>query len=891
MTGPPRLAVWLLRLSAHGGHLDEIEGDLRDLYERRAAVSGVVYASRRYWRDVISFYGPRPRLRRTSMAGRPQGAGSMSAFAFDLRHVMQAIARRPAFFVVAALTLGVGFAAHFTAFAIVDRLLLAPPPHVADASRVFRLHIDRADVSGGRFTWFQTPYLAYQNLRRDARSFSGMAAYRTSRASVGTGADARMIAMVYADEHYFPLLGVAPLRGRTFTAEENAAPSGRPVLVISDAYWRAAFGADENILGQAMRVGPDTFTIIGVAPPGFTGDTPDVVDAWAPLFTSTRELPATWTTSHLFRSVMVLARLPEGRSPPTAAEETATAYRRSSEGTPAADQTARIYLAPLSPGRESNGQLTNQARIALWLEGVALLVLLVAIANVVNLQMSRAAEQRRDQAVRVAIGAGRGRLLSTLVIDILAVAIGGSAIGGLLTWWTASALHRLLMPTAARVGDPSRLILVAAATLVATTVVIVAFAMLQVRMEGIAERLRTGRGGDGFSRARLRQGLLVSQVVMSALLLVGAGLFLQSIVKVGRLQFGIDPDRVLTISLPLSGAGFTTAASEDFYARALEVLDAVPGIERAAASHSTPFSPSQRVDIFVPGFERLPLETGNYPTFYTITPGFFETMGMRLLRGRTFADTDRTGAPLVIIVEAALAETMWPGQDAIGKCLILVAGDRPCREIVGVVSNTRRFVGTATGALRYYVPMGQRVLNIPPQALLVRTTGDPVSMIGSVRAALLGVVANLPYAQIRVLRDLAEPETRPWRLGGTLFVLFGGAALFVATAGVYALLTVSVTQRTREIGVRLALGATPSRTRGMIVRQCLGWVVAGLALGLIAALAVGRFIRPLLFETSPYDAMVFAATGALLLTVALMASLVPAVRASRVDPTTALKAE
>ena len=815
----------------------------------------------------------------------------MAAFVFDLQDVLQSIRRRPGFFVVATLTLAVGFAAHFAAFGIVDRLLLSPPSHVASANRVFRMHIDRADVSGGRFTWFQTPYLAYQNLRQHARGFSAMAAYRTSRASVGTGADARMIAMVYADEHYFALLGVSPQRGRVFTADENAAPSGTPVVVLSDAYWRAAFGADENVVGQTLRIGPDAFTVIGVAPAGFTGDTPDVVDAWAPLFTAARELPSTWTTSPMFRSVMVLTRLADGAQPQTVAAEAATAYRRTSEGTAAADETARVYLASLSPGRGSQGQLTDQARIALWLEGVALLVLLVAIANVVNLQMSRAAEQRREQAVRVALGAARGRLFSTLVLEMFAIAAGGAALGVLLTWWSASALHRLLIPTAAQSSDPTRFALVAAIAVIATTTLVTAFAALQIRMEGIAERLRTGRGGDGFSRARLRQGLLVSQVVMSALLLVGAGLFLQSIVKVGRLQFGIDPDRVLTISLPLSGAGFSSAAAEDFYTRAIAGLDAVPGVEHVAASHSTPFSPSQRVDIFVPGFERLPLETGNYPTFYTITPGFFDTMGMRVLRGRGFTDADRSGAPQVIVVESALAGTLWPGQDAIGKCLILVAGDRPCREIVGVVSNTRRFVSTANGALRYYVPMGQRVLNLPPQALLVRTTGDPFGMIASVRAALLDVAGNLPYAQIRVLRELAEPETRPWRLGGMLFTLFGAAALFVATAGVYALLSVIVTQRTREIGVRLALGATPARARGMIVRQCLGWVVAGLALGLIAALAVGKFIEPLLFETSPYDARVFAATGALLLAVALMASLVPAIRASRVDPTTALKTE
>jgi predicted permease len=888
---PPRLALWLLRLSRHGGRGEEIELDLGELFERRAAASGIAYARRRYWRDVLSFYGPRPRLRGAHASTSHQGAGPMSAFAFDLHQVLHAVRRRPGFFAVAALTLGVGFAAHFAAFAIVDRLVLSLPAHVASGERVFRLHIDRADVSGGRFTWFQTPYLAYQNLRQHARSFGAMAAYRTSRASVGTGADARMISMVYADEHYFPLLGVAAQRGRVFTADDNGAPSGRPVVVLSDAYWRSAFAAADDILGRTLRIGPDAFTVIGVAPPGFTGDTPDAVDAWAPLHAGARELPATWTTSPLFRSVMVLARVAEGTTPATAAAEAAAAYRRSSEGTPVADETARVYLASLSPGRGSQGQLTDQARIALWLEGVAVLVLLVAIANVVNLQMSRAAEQRREQAVRVAIGAGRWRLFSTLVLEMSTIAIGGTAVGALLTWWSAAALQRLLLPNAPPLSDPTRLAVVAALTFVATTAVVVAFAALQIRLDGIAERLRTGRGGDGFSRARLRQGLLVSQVVMSALLIVGAGLFLQSIVKLGRLQFGIDPDRVLTIALPLSAAGFSSAAAEDFYSRAIAGLSAVPGVEHVAAAHSTPFAPSQRVEIFVPGFERLPLETNNYPTFYTVTPAFFDTMGMRLLGGRGFTESDRLGAPPVIVVEAALAEALWPGQDALGKCLILVAGDRPCREIVGVVSNTRRFVGSASGALRYYVPMGQRVVNLPPQALLVRTTGEPAGMIGSVRAGLLGVEAGLPYAQIRVLRELAEPEMRPWRLGGTLFTLFGAAALFVATAGVYALLSVIVTQRTREIGVRLALGASPARARRMIVRQSLGWVVAGLAVGLAAALAVGRFIRPLLFDTSPYDAPVFAATAVLLLTVALMASMVPAFRASRIDPTTALKTE
>jgi hypothetical protein len=324
----------------------------------------------------------------------------------------------------------------------------------------------------------------------------------------------------------------------------------------------------------------------------------------------------------------------------------------------------------------------------------------------------------------------------------------------------------------------------------------------------------------------------------------------------------------------------------------MEELSAVPGVERVAAAHTTPFAPSQRVELFVPGIDHLPFDPPvGYPTFYTVTPGFFQTMGMRIVKGRGFTEEDRTGAPPVLVVEAALAATLWPGQDAIGKCFRLSAADQPCREIVGIASNTRRFVSTTDASLRYYVPMGQRVVTAPPQALFVRAAGDPAALVAPVRAALVRVADNLPYAQIRLLRDLAEPETRPWRLGSALFLVFGAAALFVATAGVYALLSFIVTQRSREIGVRLALGASPGHTLQMIVRQSLGWVAVGLGAGLAAALAAGRFVEPMLFETSPYDVGVYAATAVLLLAVAVVASLAPAIRASRVDPNVTLRAE
>ena len=815
----------------------------------------------------------------------------MSAWVFDLKQVLRALRRQPSFFAIASVTLAVGFAAHLSAFSVVDRMLLAAPAHVRDAERIVRMHIDRDDPrTGGRFLWYQTPYRSYRDLLEAGPGVSEMAAYRPTTASVGTGAEARQLSIVFADEHYFPLLGARPQIGRVFDARENRPPSGVPVVVLSDAYWRAAHGADPHIVGQLLRIGAVQYTVIGVMPKGFIGDSIEPVEAWAPLFAGAYDLPAVWTTSYLFRSVTVLAKLSPGLTRAAVSEQVTTAYRRSVAGTPASDASAFAVLAPLEPGRTQRGALNQAGQIAIWIQGVALLVLLVSIANVVNLQLSRAAQQRRETAVRVALGASRGRLLTRVSLEMLFITASAAVLGLLLTFWSAATLQQLLLPGGAAFVVASRLAAVAAVTIGAATIICVALSALQVRITDVSARLKSGRGGDGFSRERFRQGLLVAQVVVSALLLVGAGLFLRSIDNLGRLQFGHDQDRVLVVTSPMRNAGFGEDTIERFYTRALDELRGLPGVEKVAAAQSTPFAPSQAAPIEVPGAAEQPLLGDRFPTFYTVTPDFFDTMGMRVLRGRGFTEGDRTGAPPVMILEQALADAVWPGQNAIGKCLIVGSQGGQCREVVGVVSNTRRFVQTGNNALRYYIPMGQRVVAATPQALFVRTQ-DPTALAASVRSALLTMEPNLPYLRMRTLTDMAEPEKRPWRMGSMLFVVFGAAALLVATAGVYALLSFIVAQRTREIGLRLALGANRTGTLLLVFRQSLRWVVLGLIVGLAIAGAAGRFVQPMLFETSPYDPAVFVATVVLLCIVAIAASLVPAVRASRVDPNVALRVE
>jgi predicted permease len=879
---PPRLARLLLRRLVNAERREEIEQDLGDLFAQRVAERGRLHATRRYWSDVLSFRRP----------GAPVDVRSAFAGAwFDARQAARSMRRMPSFFALAAATLAIGFAAHFAAFGIVDRLLLAAPPGVDGPDALRRVHTDRADIRGGRFLAYQLPYVVYQELRRGVTPALQLGGYRTARTSLGAGADARQVSVAFADRDYFTVLGAQAALGRALLPEDDPAPDGTPVVVFSDAFWRGAFGADPGVLGRAVRLGAKTFTVVGVMPPGFVGDSLETIDVWAPFHAGAYELPAVFRTSRVYRSVTVLLRVPSGSSDVVAAQQILSVYQNMIKGTPDADPTARIVLAPIAASRMQNGRLTDSARIALWLQGVATLVLLVAVANVVNLQLSRAVQRRREMAVRIALGAGRWRIAGQLAAEA-AVVVGGGAIGGvLLARVTETAIRQLLAPGSAPSTDVWRF----TAFVLASAVLAIALCTLAAAAyssgERISDRLRHGRGGEGFGRPTVRQAILVAQVAVSAVLLVGAGLFTRSMVQLGKLQFGMDQDRVMTIRLPLQNAGYSPAAIESFYQRALAELRGVPGVEHVSAGQTVPFRPSLSGVIALPGTDRLPVSDGTYPTYYCVTPDHFATVGGRILRGRPFLDSDKAGAPPVIIVEQALGEALWPGQDPIGKCLILGGAGQPCREVVGVASNTRRFVRTANAANRYYVPLAQRVVQIPPQALLVRTAGDPRELAASLRAALIRIAPDLPFPEMSTLSELAEPETRQWRMGSTLFLGCGVVALFVTMAGIYALLGFIVTQRSCEIGVRIALGATPAGTTRLVVRQSLGWAVIGVAVGLFVAAALGQFIEPLLFETAARDLGVFAAAAASLVIVAAAASALPARRAARVDPIVALQTE
>jgi predicted permease len=810
----------------------------------------------------------------------------------DLRYSLRALRRQPAFLAIAAFTLAIGFAANSTVFAVVDRLLLSTPPHLRDADRIARVHIEIADVrDGGRFLWYQMPYAAFRDLKANVQGFEALSAYRRTTGSVGTGEDARPVTAVFAEPDYFTTLGVQPQRGRFFRQDEDRPPAGEAVMVISDAFWQSAYGRDESIVGRQLRLGARTYTVVGITPRGFTGDSFELVDLWVPLHVVSAEMPNVWTSNRLYRSLSVVGRVRSDQTHETVAAETTRVYRRISENTPAADPTAVAMLGPISPGRQINGALTSEGRLALWLQGVSLLVLVVAVANVITLQISRAARHSRDTAVRVALGIGRTRLIRQLIVEMFLLGALAGAIALLVTASTSAVLQRLLTPAAGAIALSTRAIVMTAVSTVLAAVVCGAVAAVCALKSHAPDQLRSGRGGESGMRSRLRPALLAVQVAVSLALLVGAGLFLRSTANLDALRFGIDPDRVLVLTAPLRHAGYSVPAIEAFYERALTELAATPGVASVAAGQSMPFNPSLSALLFIPGFEQPPFDSRTFPTYYSVTPGHFDTLGMRILRGRGFTSADTAGAPPVMILEQALAEHIWPGQDALGRCIRVGVATGPCREIVGIASNTRRFVASPHGAMRFYLPLAQRYATATPQAILIRPHGDPVAAIPAVRAALHRVDPNLPFVQIRLLQELAEPEGRPWRLGSTLLTAFGAIALAVASFGVYGLLSSFVAHRTREMGVRLALGASPANVVRLVVRQSLTWIAAGLAIGFAAAGVGARYVEPLLFETRAYDAFVFATAPLVLLAVALMATAIPAWRASKVDPNLTLRAE
>jgi predicted permease len=543
--------------------------------------------------------------------------------------------------------------------------------------------------------------------------------------------------------------------------------------------------------------------------------------------------------------------------------------------------------------------------VARWLAGVSLIVLLIACANVTNLLLARAARRRREIAVRLAIGISRWRLVRLLVAESVILAAVGCVGGLLLAYWGGAIIRTLLLPGVAWTSGPvnARVLGVAAALTVAAGVLVGLLPALQSRHLDLTNSLKAGSHLAGGQRTRLRSALLFAQCSLSMVLLVGAGLFVKSLANVRNLDLGYHPDRVLSTDMtwppiqigpPGERASWQRWQAElarrsAFLERAVDRLHLTPAVQHAAIAVGTPFGNMFGVTLSVPGYDSIP-NLGDGPYISAVTHGYFEATGMRLLQGRVFSANDRAGTERVTIVNETMAKTLWPNQNPLDKCLQIFSGEVACARVVGVVADVRRHALREPPAMQYYVPYGQE-MGIGGSVLLVRPVGHPRDFVPALHRVLREMEPNLGLIRTKVMQEAIDPLVRPWRVGAILFGVFAALALIVAAIGLYSVIAYSVSQRTQEFGVRLALGATTGRILSLVLVGGVAVTVAGLAAGAVLAVVAGRFIGPLLFETSPRDPAVFAAAMFVLFAVAIVACLVPASRATRVDPVIALRAD
>jgi len=820
----------------------------------------------------------------------------LDALLQDIRYALRGFARSPGFTLAVVVTLALGIGANTTMFGVLDALLLRPPRYVQDPDDVVRVYIRQTSRWSGTFTTTTTSVPTYEALRAGVPGFASTAALIERELGLGRGAEARAVKVAAVSHTYFPMLGVRPAFGRFFGAEEDR-PGVQGTAVLGHGFWQARFSGDSAVLGRALPIGRGTYTVTGVAPQGFVGANQSEPDIWLPLSASvadvffSAEMAATALTSHGSFWISVVARLKPGADRVATAATATTAYKRDLVAAGSSDTVATVLLGPMQRAR--GPEMSDNAKVALWIGAVAAVVLLVACANVANLLLARGVRRRREIAVRLGLGATRRRITVQLLVESLVLGLLGGAAALLVTTWGGSLVRAFLLPdlpATEPILDWRVLLFMAAAALLAGTLAGVAPALQSSRVDLSAALKDAGRSITS-GRSRLRNALLAAQVALTVVLLVGAGLFVRSLRNVQALDLGLDIEHVLVASVDLGSVGMTREASDAMHLGLLERAQNLPGVVATAAGVGTPFGWSHGMHLRASGSDSVPRVKDGGPYLNAVTPDYFLTLGTGILRGRGFTDADGPTAGRVAVVGLTFARRVWPDREALGQCLYLGSDDSTCVQVVGVAEDTRRGRVLPGEVLQVYAPFAQYLGNASIDGLLIRTTAGGGAVAEGIQRALQRAEPNLPYVRVQSLEETVAPQFRSWRLGATMFSAFGLLALAIAAMGLYGVTAYGVSQRTQEIGVRMALGAGRGQVQRMIVWQGVRAALAGAVLGAVGAWALGRSVASLLYGVSPSDPVIFAAVTLLLVAVAVLASFLPARRAAAVDPAVALRSE
>ena len=814
----------------------------------------------------------------------------------DLSYSARSLRSQPGFGAVVIVVLALGIGANVTMFGVIDRLLLRAPASVTDPQHVVSIATGRRADSRDRFQETQS-YPNYRDMRSATSAFEQVAAYSRDNMAFGRGSEAQALRGMRVSANYFATLGVRPALGRFFLPEEDGNPTAPRVLVLGYGFWQRQFEGSRAAIGRTLAIGDDAYTIIGVAPPGFTGVTNEAVDAWVLLTANvTADEYAGWLRSRQAYWLGVVARIRNGVTPEQASAIATAAFRsglsRDGESPRELETTGpSVHLTSVLP-REARADST-EAKVAVLLGAVSLLVLLITCANVANLQLARGIARQREVAVRIALGIDRARLVRQLVCETVLLALAAGMVAIVVTIWGGGVVRRVLVTADLSTTTTVDLRLVAYTALAAALAGIVSGLLpaLQSSRPAVSDALRAGARAGGPVRSRTRSILLVTQAALTVVFLVGAVLFVRSLRRIQSLPLGLEPDRVLVVKLRTSGMRIGEAEVDALYTRLLDAARAAPGVETAAVAGGLPFSTLWAEEVKVPGRDSVPLTRAGGPYFNAVSSDYFRTMGIRVLRGRGFTETDRGTTSRTVVVNKTLADLWWPNEEPIGRCMKIGGDTMPCAEVVGVVENTRRFQLIETPAVHFYVPRDQAPRWSHTGVLVVRPVGDAGQAVESLRRALQTRVPDAPFIDVSRLEELINPQMRAWRLGATAFSVFGLLAVIVAALGLYSVLAYDVSRRFRELGIRVALGAEGGDIRRMVVGRAIRVAIAGAAIGFAIAIAAGPTVAPLLFQTSSRDPSAFLTATVVLFTMALLAAIVPMRRAARVDPIIALRAD
>lgn len=816
----------------------------------------------------------------------------LERFRTDVLGAIRSLAATPTPVLAAIITLAVSVGVNLAMFGLIDRAVISPAAHVVEPERLFTIGIVPPNAKPGSPPMTSTSYVAFISIRDQVHAVNGAAAFSRSATSVVVNGEQREAQSMTISAEYFDVLGATPMLGRGIHAGDDASATAAPPAVLSYAFWQSGLAGDRDVIGRRLSIGGLEYAVAAVMPRGFSGHSPVATDVWV-TFDGAMRNNFGWDRDDRRNFTGVVVRLAEGENAAAAATQAGSAIDRD------------VILQSVT----GTAIAATEQRIAWWLAGVSVIVLMIGLANSATLLLVRGARRRRELVVRAALGASRARLVREGVVEAVLLAALATAVSVALAAWLDETVRRVLFP-----GIVERTTTSAAAIWVGVAAGVMAAMVASIAntrqvMSLAVPQLSDATAGGG-RRTRTMTGLLLVQMTLSVMLLAGAAMFGGSVYRLLAQDFGMEMSRVLLINARM-GPGLPDETA--MYLEGLERMRLLPEVETATVIKTIPFTGFNVPPIAIPGRDEPPSVGRQLPFLVAATPELFAILGMRVMEGRALTAADDRGAP-VVVVNQSMARGVWPGESAVGKCIRIgfppnfqpdsgppVPDESvPCREVVGVVNDTRQRslvpMNNEDRLMQYYVPFSQ--VPFPPfmpdpglrvSGLLVRPHRMTDALVPTIRRLLVGDRTDLPFIEIRPYSRVLDREMRPWRTGTTLLVLFSALAVMVASIGLYATFAYAVAERRREMAIRLAVGARPSAVLGMVLREALVLAAIGAAAGCVAAVGAGRLIATVLYGTRPSDPSVLGAAAATMVIVALLATLLPARSAARSDPSVLLR--